>query len=438
MSQPPTATLRRSLTPFAQPDSVYSSYIPFRTLTARLIGSAPSFYPIATLSPACINTHVALFSPSFHSPAVDLRLSPVSPSLRRTAFLVSSLTFDCAYCVAHAAAFGDMLRGSLEAQVCYTGMHPQDTLNPDAEHLATEEAATIRLAVAVAKRGPIPAESDLEPLCKHLKELLGSNGLETIKGVIAFTGCLNTLMDTLGVQLEEGAKLFAVQHFQKVDMDFKPGKHDIGTVSQPQSVDTSGVLSTFYGMLDLARAMISAKMFEAKLYQGIPSNGDDLNKWMEDKIGERLSGFFHNIKGVGLKRAVCFGLRENLLARSESRCWSLRERCGLLHLYGWKVGCQPMMDVAMHVSENAERCEVGAIQKLAEGEEENGEWSQAMMIASKLLTGHFDVAERDSVHEIASIMETCPPEKVVELVGFLSWLCYWHRTVVLFGSDEIC
>lgn len=44
------------------------------------------------------------------------------------------------------------------------------------------------MASAASRRGCIPVERDLGPLCKDLKNLLRSNGLETIKGVIAFTG----------------------------------------------------------------------------------------------------------------------------------------------------------------------------------------------------------------------------------------------------------
>lgn len=437
MSHATVPNLVQSLTPFAQPESQYTSYIPFRTLTARLIGSAPNFYPIISLSSSCINTHVGLFSPSFHSPSVDLRMCPISPSLRRTAFLVSSLTFDCAYCVAHAAAFGDMLQGSKESQICYNGKHPKDTVDPDAEHLTPAESAVIRLSVASAKRGFLPAETELKPLCMSVKELLGASGLEIIKGVISFAGCLNTLMDTLGVQLEEGAQQFAVEHFRKVAIDFKTGKHHNENVSEHQPTNTGGLLSNVYGVIDLTRAMISAMIYERTLYQGIPNNDDELNKWMKDQIGERLSQFFINIRGIGLKRAICFGIRENLMAPSESRCWSLKERCGLLYLYASKVGCQQMVDLAVHITENTEPCEQTVMQAFVEGKE-SAVWSEAMMNARRKVIEHLDMAASDSGSCTTSIMETCSPEQVVELAGFLSWLCYWRRNVLLFASDKLC
>ncbi|KAK1869869.1 hypothetical protein I4F81_012334 [Pyropia yezoensis] len=113
-----------ALKPYSAPPTAYGRYTPFLILTARLLGERPSYYPVLSLAPSALATHVGLFSRLFGSPAVDVRApGALPPRLRRLTYMAASRANGCAYCAANGCAFGDILRGPVAAQAqLYAGI----------------------------------------------------------------------------------------------------------------------------------------------------------------------------------------------------------------------------------------------------------------------------------------------------------------------------
>jgi len=262
-SAPPTptpalpVTITAALAPHAAPPSAYARYAPYLVMTARFLGEPPSFYPIMALGPAALATHVGLFARFFGVPAVDMRLpGTLSVAHRRLAFLTASRVFNCTYCTAHACAFGDMMRGSVISQAARSrkgkgpagaggqdvgpaakqaggklgaappsppsvgasdggggdGSPPYGVVVLDAhDPSATSAEVAILTYVTLAVRRPFPdtERPRLAAAGAAVSDALGVGAFETLRGVVAFAGCLNVVMDTLGVPLEAGSAAFA-------------------------------------------------------------------------------------------------------------------------------------------------------------------------------------------------------------------------------------
>lgn len=182
-------TITAALREHRQPPSAYVPYSGYLTMTARFLGEQPTFYPILSLSPAAMRTHVGLFARMFHSPGVDMRLPGwLSPELRRAAFLASSEAFNCTYCTAHAVCFGDMFRGSKPSQVARGGTAGRG-------EGGEAESAVKALAVATVQRPETEAAAEeLQGLARDVKDKIGSSQLEIVSAVFSFAGALNTCM----------------------------------------------------------------------------------------------------------------------------------------------------------------------------------------------------------------------------------------------------
>ncbi|KAJ1534424.1 hypothetical protein HK096_003894 [Nowakowskiella sp. JEL0078] len=111
-------TLYDLLTPHV-PDSDKTNieFMPFQTLTGWMVGSPEkSLAYYALWKPAARGYQFAL-ARMLSIPKIDLKLCSISPRLRRSIMLVSSMQYRCHYCAAHAAGVGDLLKGSWRAQV---------------------------------------------------------------------------------------------------------------------------------------------------------------------------------------------------------------------------------------------------------------------------------------------------------------------------------
>ncbi|KAK1861910.1 hypothetical protein I4F81_004488 [Pyropia yezoensis] len=229
---PDDVTLMAAVSESAAAPSAYATYAPYQTMTARFLGHPPSFYPTLGIAPRpALSTHVGLFARCFGVPAVDMRLpGSLSPAARRLGFLAASAAFHCDYCTAHAAGFGDMLRGpaaeggaggpSAAADAAALGAAPpaaqKEVAGKDGAAAAAAAAASaatpdaLSAAVVAYARAAVVrpmTAGDAAVVRAAAAQLaaagMGAAAIEGLGGVVAFAGALNTVMDCMGVVLEE-------------------------------------------------------------------------------------------------------------------------------------------------------------------------------------------------------------------------------------------
>ncbi|GAB0493349.1 hypothetical protein MMPV_004630 [Pyropia vietnamensis] len=251
-----------ALKPYSAPPTAYGRYNPFLILTARLLGERPSYYPVLSLAPSALATHVGLFSRLFGAPAVDMRApGALSPRLRRLTYMAASRANECAYCTANGCAFGDVFRGPIIAQVERANRraaqrpanvftrnrrngdasiakpagnlgdgsgehngghrdrrgtdrhaHHRTTLriDPDDANASEAESAILRLA-ALAVTRPFPATllPRLVAAIQAVRVAVGAPAAEMVQSVVALAGAVNTLTGALGVAPEPIARRYA-------------------------------------------------------------------------------------------------------------------------------------------------------------------------------------------------------------------------------------
>ncbi|KAI0563542.1 AhpD-like protein [Gracilaria domingensis] len=444
-------TLTEALAPFALPESSFRQYIPFRNVMKRVLGEDVSFYPVMALSPVAVRTHIGLFRPSFFSPFVDFGLSTVTPDLLHTAFVASTSTFECAYCLAHGLVMGDMLSGAMEDQLRRGCPLPKYTVNPDADHLTPVQSAVIRLAIAVSKRTHTAPKHQLLPLCHNLSRLLGYDGSEVIKSILCFVGALNVFMGIMGVELEAGANAFASARAPELRMNFEPGIHvsagqDNGSQIDHQPVKQSyigGLLANFLGFVRLIPDVIAMMALEREIYTEIPTSNQALNDWVKHQFSGGVPQFISNIKRLGFKRAVCLGLQENVLGKCEENSgnidnsemkWRRKERCGLMYVYGAVVGCEEMCSVAKRLYRGSNTSD---FESLLNNQECDTIWSSTFLAAKSVVEEYILKGEYVSSETIQWIMKEFPAEGVVEVASLISFLCFLHRIIMLFSDNKM-
>lgn len=455
-------TIIEALAPHALEPHEYSEYHAYLEMTKRFLGEHPSFYPTLCLAPAAIRTHVGLFARMFHAPGVDMRLPGfLSPRLRRLAFITASAAFDCAYCTAHAFCFGDMLRGSVPSQVKRgSGSQAQVPLDPESDVLTKAESCVVRYATAAVRR-PFyeePEGSTLKELADDLKALVGARGLEIVKAVVAFSGALNTVMDVQGVTLEAEVQNFTVQHLPTMDGEaWEPCDHhwnptvEANEPFEGERPELLGIPGKVANIAELAATMPAAcsgmkyEMFT--LYEGIPYRTSKLNTWVEDRIGPVGAHFFTNMRGTELKRAFCFGLRENLLVQKTAsqksaspREWKLSQRLCFLYVFARVTGSSTLLDVAISImpvctDENGRRRH--AVRQLNDFAECQADMMFSDMAAARRLVvagaTRMDNIGADVVYDL---VRACSPQAIMELASMLSFFEMWRRLDLLFADDD--
>ena len=72
----------------------------------------------------------------------------------------------------------------------------------------------------------------------------------------------------------------------------------------------------------------------AVAYKYIPYRTVELYAWMKEPLGEENYAWFRAIRATELKRAFCFGLRENVVVDDDQkRCWSPASRSCFIFLF---------------------------------------------------------------------------------------------------------
>lgn len=444
-------TLTAALAEQRNPPEAYAQYSPYLSMTKRFIGEEPSFYPILSLSPTAIRTHVGLFARMFHAPLVDMRAPGMpSPALRRAAFIASSRAFHCSYCTAHAYSFGDMFRGSVPSQM------RRDTAPGRDEPLPGAEVVEALATAAVQRPSSAAAREALQPLMQEVAVAVGPRALEVVKAVIAFSGALNTVMDVMGVELEAECQRFAASQLKtETGENWQPGEYHFNPSEEASrefdAEDTSaGALSNFKGLMGTMPAAVTSMKFEVfTLYREIPIRAGPLKAWLTERIGEEGAEFFNNIVGAELRRAFCFGLQENLAIygteaaeNSPKRKWTLEQRLRFLHLFGTVTGSEGLCRDAIHAAAKSSGRDI------ADHRSELEEWSSrdagdsiaeaAENAARKLIVANATAMDNITAELIAELTEKCDPEACLELASLLSFFEMWRRMELLFGTVTGC
>lgn len=280
---------------------------------------------------------------------------------------------------------------------------------------------------------------------------LNSSGLEVVNAVIAFAGALNTIMDVQGVELESSVQAFASEHIGNGDEPWSPGKYHGfrggEVVAEGTGGTGSGMLSNIMGLFATMPAAMKGMALETfTLYNGIPSSGPKLVSWMDERIGAEHSEWFRSIRGTELRRAFCFGLRENVLvpdaAASPSgfpceREWTLKQRLQFLHVFGVTTQSKHLCSAAVELLVRSS-AEIDASQAAAElttfdnSIDENLE-SEAVAAGRRLVVAEATRLDNISPDLIEKITSTCSPVAVLELASLLSFFKMWRRMVLLFS-----
>lgn len=429
---PPTSFYHRLTLPPPTPTSRPS---PLTHLAARLLGLPPNDDPYVALSPTAFYNHVALIRVSHCMPHCDFRMHPITPPLRRLVFLTATRTFDCAYCTAHACAFGDMLRGSLPQQAQRSAALPLLHIHANDPRLAPAEQAAMHLALAVAQRKRIAHGEPLRRLMHRVRQHLGPVALEAVNGVLCVAGYLNTFMDMLGTELEQGLEKFTRDVYAREGVAYEPGIH--AGKEPAEELRGCGVWANFARLVAVAPHMVRASLMEREIFAGMPNTLEALDDWIQHQVGY-VPRWLQRVEGWELKRAMCFALRHNLLSEGEEkwgkpRRWRRDERAALTYVYGHEVGSEDLKTLAVRVARVGEdelrkfaRCEGGG--KVV--------WSEAMVCAREVIVRHLQAGQQVVGECVERTVAACTPEAVMELIGMVAWLCYCYRAAALFGTGH--
>eukprot|EP00177_Eucheuma_denticulatum_P000009 GFKZ01000019.1.p1 GENE.GFKZ01000019.1~~GFKZ01000019.1.p1 ORF type:complete len:401 (-),score=56.21 GFKZ01000019.1:86-1168(-) len=358
----------------------------------------------------------------------------MTPTLRRLTFLTATRTFDCAYCTAHACAFGDMLRGPVQYQSQRTGLVPLLDIDVNDARLGRGQQAAIKLAMAVGVRRGIANGDSLARLLHRVRHEIGVVALEAVKGVLCVAGYLNTFMDMLGTELEQGLERFTREMYARGGVEYSAGIH----ACQEGGEETRGwgVVANLVRLVGVAPHMVRASLMEREIYVGMPGTVAGLDLWVEQQLGF-VPTWLRNVQGWELKRAMCFALRHNLLSEGEEkwakvRRWARDERAALMYVYAHEVGSEELSEIARRVARVGE----DELSMFARGEE-GGKvvWSEAVVCAREVVVAHLQAGQQVVGECVERMVAACPAEAVMELIGMVGWFCYCYRASALFGAD---
>lgn len=210
---------------------------------------------------------------------------------------------------------------------------------------------------------------------------------------------------------------------------------------------TGGVSGMRANIRELAATMpaaMSAMKFEAfSLYAGIPYKAARVYAWADERIGKESARFLRNVCGVELKRAFCFGLRENFLPPTDgsapggmptSREWTLLERARILYAFARKTGSYALAASAVELLNRDTTIERDSQQELDAflGCPDSDIQSLPLAAARRLTMAVATRTDNISPELVADISGSCTPEAVIELASLLSFAEMWRRMLLLF------
>jgi len=210
-------------------------------------------------------------------------------------------------------------------------------------------------------------------------------------------------------------------------------------------------------------AATSSMRLEAQLYKGIPSTGDGVQAWADARLGARGARFLTHIRGVELRRACCFALRENVLfdptvdapaaggggAPSATgpavppdvppaRHWALDERLALFYVFGRVTASADLVDDALSAAGVATGRPRAALRGEWEAYHRRGDAGDGRRdVARRLTAAAATRTENVGAPLVAAVTAVCTPGAIMELASLLSFLEMWRRLRLLYGLNEL-
>lgn len=295
----------------------------------------------------------------------------------------------------------------------------------------------MKLAKAASSRKNLPSTTQLRALVRDLRTEIAEDGVEAVKACICISGFLNTFMDTLGAELENGISHFARTVFEEAGVRYEEGIHKTDDAfEEPESQGTiAGMAANVMRLLGSLPSVMRCLAMEREALDGLPRSAEALERWADQNIGY-VPAFVRNIRSLELKRVACFSVRHNLLSDGEEkyykgRVWRLEERGALLYTFGKEVGCDELMEMAVRVA----KVERGELDAVTDGTAQ-GRWSEGVKAAREVIVRQVAAPQNVTGEVVERLTSVCQPEAVMELVGMIGWFCYCYRMVTLFGDEE--
>ncbi|KAI9202532.1 uncharacterized protein BJ171DRAFT_176688 [Polychytrium aggregatum] len=285
-------------------------------------GSPDKSLPTFALWPPTIRTYHIITPRLLQTPAVDLGYSKVTARLRRAVLLISSLQYRCYYCAAHTAATGDMLHGSWRSQVRSSSRESdyRPIVDPFDSRLSEYESEALFLATA-ASAIPSKVTPDLK---RRVRAHFKGEEYEQIACITAFIAWTNAITDSVGMELEAAALLWAEEQISDAGWEGRrhaPETYDPASLksrielkreAETQETTPHRGFGRVMDLLRLLRSTQGANSAEAAWLKGFPSGHTQLNKWLKYTLGF-VPEYLGNMTNKESKRAVCFALWQFLL-----------------------------------------------------------------------------------------------------------------------------
>jgi hypothetical protein len=179
-----------------------------------------------------------------------------------------------------------------------------------------------------------------------------------------------------------------------------------------------------------------------QLYKGIPYRGAKLQEWVDERLGYGSTPWFGHIIGTELRRAFCFGLRENLLVDEAqgAREWSLPVRLCFLYLFARVTEAPRLADaaVALMPASRYERGVGSAKHELSAFVSTDSKDLYPCVAAGRHLVNAASLkTDNISPDLVAELTETCSPEAILKLASLVSFYELWRRMDLLFTPADI-
>jgi alkylhydroperoxidase family enzyme len=251
--------------------------------------------------PPAFTTYSVLVPSLLDIPRCDLGRG-IPPDLRSLVLYVSSRSYGCSYCSAHAAGVGTIFRGpggslarnkeALDAEAC--------------DLFGAADIAAINYATAAAK---IPSEVTLEHRL-DLARYYSETHEEAIVLATTLMGFLNCAMDTLGMVLEWRVLDLAEQYL--TPSDWRPANNyqpsfDREIIEADKETDDGETL----GPLALARTMAGIIAYDRGALEGIAGRPVRIYEQLRSSLGF-VPGYIERIQRVSTQRVFTHCLVERL------------------------------------------------------------------------------------------------------------------------------
>ncbi|KAJ3308423.1 hypothetical protein HDU76_003968, partial [Blyttiomyces sp. JEL0837] len=240
-------------------ESVNLEFESFQAIAGWMLGSPEACLPHYALWKPAARCFQFAIARMLSVPKIDFRMAPISPRLRRSILLVSSMQYRCHYCAAHAASVGELLKGSWRSHVASktqtnvigAGAPPHathkkplptppttTTSSKDASTLSDKRAEILKPIVDPLDRRNSPQEADVLRLVTAASRIpskvsaelkkkvvggIGEEGLQMVACISAFFGWTNAITDSVGMELNVNEFLFASQQIGPAG--WKPSRH---------------------------------------------------------------------------------------------------------------------------------------------------------------------------------------------------------------------